>query len=92
MSTVSYTLDPDSPWIQITSGNEARPVLIQVISGGLLFCESDALPASNAAAHHMPAGPNAFISVTAPDVLWAKGSKELSDSVIVVTGSGILKG
>ncbi|EAA6553490.1 hypothetical protein DLB95_24275 [Salmonella enterica subsp. diarizonae] len=90
MSTVSYTLDPDSPWKQITSGTEVQPVLVQVISGGLLFCESATLPATNAAAHHMPAGPNAFISVTAPDVIWVKGSKELSDSVIVVTGSDIV--
>lgn len=89
MSTVSHTLDPDAPWIQITSGNETRPVLIQVTSGGMLFCESATLPASDAAAHHMPAGPQAFISVTAPDVLWVKGSRELSDSVIVVTGSDI---
>ncbi|EEA1387599.1 hypothetical protein GK444_15920 [Salmonella enterica] len=90
MSTVSYTLDPDSPWKQITSGKETRPVLVQVTSGGLLFCESATLPGINAAAHHMPAGPNAFISVTAPDVIWVKGSKELSDSVIVVTGSDVV--
>lgn len=87
MSTVSHTLDPDSPWKQITSGKEAYPVLIQVVSGGLLFCESAGLPADNAAAHHMPAGPHAFISVTSPTILWAKGSRELSVSLIVVTGS-----
>lgn len=90
MSTVSYTLDPDSPWKQITSGTEAQPVLVQVTSGGLLFCESATLPASDAAAHHMPAGPNAFISVTSPTILWGKGSRELSDSIIVVTGSDIV--
>ncbi|EDI8720432.1 hypothetical protein GEM17_18515 [Salmonella enterica] len=90
MSTVSHTLDPDAPWKQITSGKEAQPVLIQVTSGGMLFCESTTLPASNAAAHHMPAGPLAFISVTAPDVIWVKGSRELSGSVIVVTGSDII--
>ncbi|ECH1122971.1 hypothetical protein FPE89_01135 [Salmonella enterica subsp. diarizonae] len=90
MPTVSYILDPDAPWKQITSGNETRPVLIQVTSGGMLFCESATLPASDAAAHHMPAGPQAFISVTAPDVLWVKGSRELSGNIIVVTGSDIV--
>ncbi|WBQ81094.1 hypothetical protein PEE20_16170 [Salmonella enterica subsp. enterica serovar Bispebjerg] len=90
MSTVSHTLDPDAPWKQITSGNETRPVLIQVTSGGMLFCESATLPASDAAAHHLPAGPQAFISVTAPDVLWVKGSRELSGNIIVVTGSDIV--
>ncbi|HBZ9863991.1 TPA: hypothetical protein MND73_000690 [Salmonella enterica subsp. houtenae] len=89
MPTVRYTLNPDLPWKKITSGSEAQPVLIQVISGGLLFCESSTLPASDAAAHHMPAGPQAFISVTSPDILWGKGSRELSESVIVVTGSDI---
>ncbi|EKJ5539647.1 hypothetical protein PJL55_001625 [Salmonella enterica] len=90
MPTVRHTLDPDAPWKQITSGNETRPVLIQVTSGGILFCESTTLPASDAAAHHMPAGPQAFISVTAPDVLWVKGSRELSENVIVVTGNDII--
>lgn len=90
MPTVRHNLDPDAPWKQITSGNETRPVLIQVASGGILFCESATLPASDAAAHHMPAGPQAFISVTAPDVIWVKGSRELSDSVIVVTSSDVV--
>lgn len=86
MPTVRHTLDPDAPWKQITSGKEAQPVLIQVTSGGMLFCESATLPANDAAAHHMPASPQSFISVTAPDVIWVKGSRELSDSVIIVTG------
>ncbi|EDR5175674.1 TPA: hypothetical protein G8O67_005497 [Salmonella enterica] len=90
MPTVRHDLDPDAPWKQITSGKEAQPVLIQVTSGGLLFCESATLPANDAAAHHMPAGPQSFISVSAPDVIWGKGSRELSDSVIVVTGSDII--
>lgn len=90
MPTVSYILDPDAPWKQITSGNETQPVLIQVTSGGMLFCESATLPASNAAAHHMPSGPWAFVNVNSPTILWVKGSRELSDSVIVVTGSDII--
>ncbi|EFQ5899775.1 hypothetical protein HZX00_000769 [Salmonella enterica] len=90
MPTVRYTLDPDASWKKITSGNQKQPVLIQVASGGMLFCESSTLPSSNAAAHHMPAGPQSFISVSAPDVIWVKGSRELSDSVIVVTGSDII--
>ncbi|ELK2377741.1 hypothetical protein RU030_002506 [Salmonella enterica] len=89
MPTVNHNLNPDAPWKKITSGNQTRPVLIQVTSGGMLFCESTTPPAANAAAHHMPAGPQAFISVTAPDVIWVKGSRELSESVIVVTGSDV---
>ncbi|EBR5098877.1 hypothetical protein B2O45_01470 [Salmonella enterica] len=87
MSTVKHTLDPDAPWKQITSGNEKQPVLIQVTSGGMLFCESAILPASDAAAHHLTSGPQSFITVTAPTILWVKGSRELSDSIVVVTGS-----
>ncbi|ECC3214131.1 hypothetical protein S460_23775 [Salmonella enterica subsp. diarizonae] len=90
MSTVKHTLDPDAPWKQLTSGNETQPVLIQVISGGMLFCESTTLPASDAAAHHLTSGPQSFITVTMPTILWVKGSRELSDSIIVVTGSDII--
>lgn len=90
MSTVSYTLDPDASWKKITSGNETRPVLIQVISGGMLFCESAMLPASNAAAHHLVSGPQSFIAVNESTVLWVKGSRELSESIIVVTGSNVI--
>ncbi|EEH5170485.1 hypothetical protein GWU81_02670 [Salmonella enterica] len=87
MPTVSHTLDPDAPWKQITSGNETQPVLIQVVSGGMLLCESDTPPASDAAAHHMPSGPQAFAIVTSPTIVWVKGSRELSDSIIIVTGA-----
>ncbi|EJM3834065.1 hypothetical protein NOH83_004649 [Salmonella enterica] len=90
MSTVKHYLDPDVPWKQITSGNEKQPVLIQVTSGGMLFCESTTLPASNAAAHHLTSGPQSFITVTTPTTLWVKGSRELSESIIVVTGSDMI--
>ncbi|EHV4141488.1 hypothetical protein R7614_001799 [Salmonella enterica] len=90
MSTVKHTLDPDAPWKQLTSGNETQPVLIQVTSGGMLFCESATLPDSSAAAHHLTSGLQSFITVTAPTIIWVKGSKELSDSIIVVTGSDMI--
>ncbi|EBP9561183.1 hypothetical protein A3X38_18065 [Salmonella enterica subsp. enterica serovar Florida] len=90
MSTVKHTLDPDAPWKQLTSGNETQPVLIQVTSGGMLFCESATLPASDAAAHHLTSGPQSFIAVTAPTILWVKGLRELSDSIVVVTGSDVI--
>ncbi|HGB3676232.1 TPA: hypothetical protein ACIVDA_004276 [Salmonella enterica subsp. enterica serovar Muenchen] len=89
MSTRKYTLNPDLPWKQITSGSEKQPVLIQVTSGGMLFCESATLPAIDAAAHHLTSGPQSFITVTAPVILWVRGTKEVSPSVIVVTGSDI---
>ncbi|EJG5922162.1 hypothetical protein NAE50_000490 [Salmonella enterica] len=85
MSTIKHTLDPDGDWIQLTSGNQKESVLVQVISGAIYFCKSDSKPLPDADAHVLSSGPDAFISISTPTVIWVKGIRCLSDSIIVVT-------
>ncbi|EEJ9456042.1 hypothetical protein FE04_00870 [Salmonella enterica subsp. enterica serovar Infantis] len=85
MSTVKHTLNIDDDWMQITDGNQVKPVLLQVVSGEIYFCESATKPAPNADAHTLSSGPNAFISITAPDSVWCSARKVISQAVIVVT-------
>ncbi|EAB6033908.1 hypothetical protein FKH18_25075 [Salmonella enterica] len=85
MSTKKYNLDPGDDWMQITDGNQVKPVLLQVISGEIYFCESATKPAPNADAHIFSSGPNAFLSITAPDSVWCKARKVVPPTVIAVT-------
>ncbi|EBT1697990.1 hypothetical protein CIH92_22370 [Salmonella enterica] len=85
MSTKNHNLDPDDDWMQITDGNQVKPVLLQVTSGEIYFCESATKPAPNADAHILSSGPCSFISITAPDSVWCKARRVISRTVIVVT-------
>lgn len=85
MSTKNHNLDPDDDWMQITDGNQVKPVLLQVISGEIYFCESATKPAPNADAHILSSGPDAFITISAPDSVWCRARKVASPTVIVVT-------
>ncbi|ECS8429382.1 hypothetical protein CCT29_10555 [Salmonella enterica] len=85
MPTQKINLDPGDDWMQITNGNQRRPVLLQVISGEIYFCESATRPAPNADAHTLSSGPSAFITISAPDCVWCVARKVVSPTVIVVT-------
>ncbi|EOA1532052.1 hypothetical protein ACH8KY_002877 [Salmonella enterica subsp. enterica serovar Braenderup] len=68
MSTRTIPLTPQ--WQQVS--DDAKPVILQLISGDAAFCISTTKPADDADHHFMPY--LELISITPPTCVWVRGT------------------